>query len=276
MLRIKKLDRSGRRLISAGSQISLTAAFIVFFVVLLKTSPYRLLRPYEFFGARIGISPRTIAGARLLLIPGEKTRDRIAFEMDQRPVTIRAYLDCVRAGKCSPPHYPGYVQKYIHNPFYRAFPVTYVSVSQAQTYCAAQGGTIPTAAQWEDAAGAQLDNSRYPWGADPPTIQRANFDGLYQGLIPSGWLPAGASPFGVLDMAGNIREWVSDTVPNENPEWGDENLLKGGGSSDFPNQLEISAWQVHSGASAGFNRGFRCVYTPLNPDEAASPAGSEK
>ena len=274
---IKKTDHIRSHLISAGSRVSLIVAVIFFSIVLLKTSPYRLLRPYEFFGARIGISSRTIAGTRLLLIPGEKTRDRIAFEIDQRPVTIRAYLDCVSAGKCSPPHYPGYFQKYIRNPFYRDFPVTYVSVSQARTYCAAQGGTIPTAAQWEDAAGAQLDSSRYPWGADPPTIQRANFDGLYQGLIPSGWLPAGASPFGVLDMAGNIREWVSDTVPNENPEWEDENLLKGGGSSDFPNQLEIGAWQVHSGASAGFNRGFRCVYAPPGPDDAAaSLAGSEK
>ncbi len=255
-------------LLSALSWLALIIAAGVFSALLYKTSPYRLLRPYPFFGAAVAETESGNANGRIIRIPAHAARDGRPFRIDQRPITIGAYLKCVQAGRCAEPHYRGYFEKYVRNPFFRSFPVTYVAVSEAQQYCAAHGGTLPTAAQWEDAAGAQL-GCRYPWGDETPSIIYANFDGLYQGLIPSGWLPAGASPLGVLDMGGNVREWVSDTVPNADPQWPDENILKGGGSSDYPNQLEIAAFQVHSGASAGFNRGFRCVY----PD---NEAGSRK
>lgn len=242
----------------ALSWVALVFALSVLLAIILKTSPYRQLRPYGPLSSRLNPSAN-----RKITIPSDATRDGVSFAIDERPVTIRAYLDCVDAGSCAKPHYRGYFSVYPRYPLYWEFPVTYIGVADSRAYCHAQGGDLPTLAQWEDAAGAQL-GFRYPWGDAEATIARANFDGYYQGLTPSGWLPAGASPFGILDMGGNVREWVLDTLPSVDPrpntEPVAENILKGGGSSDYPNQLEITARQQHSGASAGFNRGFRCVY----------------
>ncbi len=248
-----------QKMMTVFSWAMLIGAVLVFGFAIFKTSPYRTLRPYWFFGARLNSESESGNDTRIVTIPVESSFTWHSFKIDQRPVTIRAYQRCVDSGVCFPPHYRGHFLKYIENPLYREFPVTYVSVEEAQLYCEWLGGTLPSEQQWKDAAGAMNANI-YPWGDREPSLSTANYDGLYQGLIPSGWLPVGASPFGVLDLAGNVREWVSDTLPNPNPEWGDENILKGGGASDFPNQLELAERQTHAGSSAGFNRGFRCVY----------------
>ena len=96
---------------------------------------------------------------------------------------------------------------------YEDHPVTEVWQWAARAYCQWKGGDLPTEAQWEKAARGEGPQA-YPWGDDPPTCELANFGTLeescYGGTLPTGSLPDGSSPYGLLDKAGNVSEWVLD------------------------------------------------------------------
>lgn len=92
-------------------------------------------------------------------------------------------------------------------------PVTEVWFSSAQRFCREYGKELPTEAQWEKAARG-TDERRYPWGNEDPTCELSNFGTPQErcegDTLPVGSHPQGASPYGVLDMAGNVSEWVRD------------------------------------------------------------------
>ena len=238
----------------------LISSFIVFSMLIFLSSPYRMLRPYELFGKKLpekaGFTTSIINRRKAVLISGDQ--DTEDFFIDQIPVTIGAYKDCTASGNCLYQHYHDHYTKFWIKKRYENFPVTFVTWMEAQTYCQASGGNLPTEHQWELAAGAEL-NYDYPWGRSLPTIADANIDGYYQSLIPAGWLPEGASPYGVLDMTGNVREWVLDEIYADN----DNKLLKGGSDYDNFSNGTIAAHFDHTPTSSGINRGFRCVY-PVN------------
>jgi iron(II)-dependent oxidoreductase len=149
-------------------------------------------------------------------------------------------------------------------------PANEMSWYGARDYCAALGRRLPTEAEREFAARGPQGRT-YPWGEDPPDPIRARYGAGWNETIPVGSLPAGATPEGVLDLAGNVHEWTSSVAlpypyraddGREDPDRLADRVVRGGAADTGPATLR-SAWRgasVSRGAQAGHhNIGFRCV-----------------
>jgi formylglycine-generating enzyme required for sulfatase activity len=133
-----------------------------------------------------------------------------AFWIDQTEVTNEKYALCVNAGQCESPR----DTDHFSNNDYGNHPVAYVSWHDASAYCAWAGRRLPTEAEWEKAARGP-DGQIYPWGNEPPDSDLLNFNNEIGETAEAGNYPNGVSPYGAMDMAGNVWEWVAD--------WYDEN-----------------------------------------------------
>jgi eukaryotic-like serine/threonine-protein kinase len=191
-----------------------------------------------------------------------------AYWMDRTEVTNAMYLLCVAAGNCTIPVQES-VNPYIRNPAYANYPVVYVGWNDAGNYCAWAGRRLPTEAEWEKAARG-TDGRTYPWGNEEPTLSLANYGENVRESLPADRYPLGASPYGVLNMAGNVREWVNDWFspiyyrhsPAENPPGpnkGEVRSLRGGSFLDDERQIRIYNRFGHYPDSSGIDRGFRCA-----------------
>lgn len=189
-----------------------------------------------------------------------------AFSIDRTEVTRRAYAACVAARRCKPVPPPLAAPAGGDGDV----PVTGVSWFDARDFCAFVGGRLPSEAEWEKAARGS-DGREFPWGAEA-TCEQANWgnfdgEGPCAGKNPGfpvavGRYPTGASPFGALDMAGNVWEWVADKY-DEDPK---RRVVRGGSCCSYfvpPRAPNRNAWtpEYRDG-----DLGFRCA-------AAARPSG---
>jgi sulfatase modifying factor 1 len=151
-------------------------------------------------------------------------------------------------------------------------PVVQVSARDAAAFCAHHGWRLPIEAEWEFAARG-TDRRRYPWGNETPAQPSglANFgtvaccaadagDGIST-TAPVGRFEGGASPFGLLDMAGNVWEWTASPYPPK-PEWVS---LRGGGWGNDPYCLRTS-YRHGNPPDIGLDMvGFRCATDAATP-----------
>jgi len=209
-----------------------------------------------------------------------------AFWIDQTEVTNAMYRKCEQAGICEKPTQATYAFKrtnsatrddYYVNPEYDNYPALYINWSQASDYCEWAGRRLPTEAEWEKAARG-TDGRLYPWGNELPNENLANFGGYIGDTTEVGSYLLGASPYGALDMAGNVWEWVSDwynpdfysNSPRRNPTGPDRGYfhIERGGSwrpSEKPIRSSYRGWYtppfLGSVVVAHNYDGFRCVFS---------------
>ncbi len=202
-----------------------------------------------------------------------------AFWIDRNDVTVDAYAACVTAGGCTPiASYSGDPACNFAAPPTGDNPVKCADWHQGLAYCTWAGKRYPTEAEWEKAA-RSTDARTYPWGEVTPTCDYAvvfdlNVGGPGCGLSstwPVGSKPAGQSPYGALDMAGNVWQWVNDwydpsyysvspaTDPS-GPATGSRRVLRGGSFRTFNDIGVGSSVRGDADPSARASTyGFRCA-----------------
>jgi formylglycine-generating enzyme required for sulfatase activity len=191
-----------------------------------------------------------------------------AFYIDKTEVTNAQYRACVEAEACDSPS----DTTYYDNADYNQHPVVDVDWYQAEAYCQWAGKRLPTEAEWEKAARG-TDERTYPWG-EGIDCDHAQYDECGGGTVPVGSKSKGASPYGALDMAGNVLEWVADWYdsdyysqsPEHNPPGPDSgtNKVLRGGSWDFNQRDAYCSARDWGDPWSWYNYvGFRCARSSL-------------
>ncbi len=146
-------------------------------------------------------------------------------------------------------------------------PKGHISWDEAKALCERQGKRLPTEAEWEFAARGP-SGRKYPWGNGEPTCDRANYAECGNRAKRVGSLPAGATPEGLQDMAGNVWEWVADCYegyvlsPQNNrskEQCSRARVYRGGGWDGNDLWLRASNRSGDDAGSRSGSLGFRCA-----------------
>ena len=190
-----------------------------------------------------------------------------AYWIDKYEVTNAQYKQCVADGGCVQPSNTTLYK----DSNYSYYPVVYVDWNEAKDYCTWVGRRLPSEAEWEKAARG-TDERTYPWG-EQLSCEYAQYSGCDGSIVEVGSLPKGASPYGAMDMAGNVREWTEDRYdgnyysvsPSENPTgplFGAGWVLRGGSwLNDVWNVRSTNRVMLFSDSRYN-DGGFRCAASP--------------
>jgi formylglycine-generating enzyme required for sulfatase activity len=232
----------------------------------------------------------------IMIPPGKFSRGNPAKQEgadDEQPMR-KIYLGAYFIGKyeVTNKQFAGFVKssgykpqgtwKVLYKPEMDDYPVSAVTYEDAQFYCAWAGLRLPTEAEWEKAARGS-DDRIYPWGNqwDSRKCNNRNIPMISamaemyhgRGSLPVGTFPKGASPYGCMDMAGNVWEWCADWYNNHyyadspcfnpfGPDGGEERVLRGGSwSYSDPDFFRCSKRHSYVSAGCGGSFGFRCAFS---------------
>ena len=197
------------------------------------------------------------------------------YSIDKYEVTNALYRGCVEMGGCTYPEEWSSLTRdnYYGDVLYNDFPVINVDWSQAVAFCTWAGKRLPTEAEWEKAARGASDTRMYPWGDSAPDSTLLNFGRNVGDTTYVGAYPYGASPYGVMDMAGNVSEWVSDWRGNDyyslspaddpqGPVTGESRVLRGGSLANDDVYVRSANRGDRDPAYGNDIIGFRCARTP--------------
>lgn len=190
------------------------------------------------------------------------TEQVATFWMDKYEVTMEQYAECEKAGRCGEPDSGGFCNA--KHPSEKKHPANCVSWKDARDYCQWAGKRLPSEKEWEYAASGP-NAKQYPWGDNDPTTEPCWLRWTNrEGTCAVGSKPQDKSWAGMMDLGGNVREWVQDT-------WRERYLLNGsingalrvvrGGSwsSADPTYLRAANRFSSSPTFRSFNVGFRCA-----------------
>jgi formylglycine-generating enzyme required for sulfatase activity len=216
------------------------------------------------------------------VLSGHTTEHQVtlsAYCIDRMEVTVAAYAGCVAAQSCPPAESDRDSAQLCNAPAHRDdHPVNCVGWDQATAYCTWAGRRLPTEAEWEFAARG-TDGRQFPWGNEPPTSERIMWKqerlsadpASSTGTAPANSYSQGGSPYGVLNLSGNVAEWVADWMtpygwdPRTDPRSDAEGHLharvaRGGSWQDFE-ATDVDA--IHRIGNAPEHQqpsyGFRCA-----------------
>ncbi len=197
-----------------------------------------------------------------------------SFWMDKFEATNAQYKKCVDARKCAAPRDRASSTRtyYYGNSQFDDYPVVYVAWNDAKNYCEWAGKRLPTEAEWEEAAHG-MEGRIYSWGNTFDASKLNSSDGKRGDTTAVGSYLAGASPYEIMDLAGNVWEWVADwydekyyaNSPRNNPTGpssGLSRVMRGGAWDSNQNKVRAAVRSDLPPTTGYFVVGFRCARSP--------------